>query len=185
MTNLLDRLALECTMHPYHMAIEVWCEETWGERPVRISEWATHDSNVQVFIRLSSSVLIADFELNGEGMLGIRQHLHVPLETWNPGSIQGIRTSEGRTRFQHRRQSIYLSSDLRVPEWGAALLEEWLMSMRGHATRPKDRIQRLKEIKRMKTSVERNLESASLVKITDEVTFLDERVDRVGNHLAN
>ena len=70
MTNLLDRLALECTMHPYHMAIEVWCEETWGERPVRISEWATHDSNVQVFIRLSSSVLIADFELNGEGMLG-------------------------------------------------------------------------------------------------------------------
>ena len=43
-------------MHPHQMAIEVWCEETWGERPVRISEWANHDEIVQVLIRLSSSV---------------------------------------------------------------------------------------------------------------------------------
>ena len=172
-------------MHPHNMAIEVWCEETWGERPVRISDWANHDETIQVLIRLSSSVLIADFLLESNGKITIQQHLHVPLETWNPGSILGMRTKEGKTRFQHRRQSIYLSSELRVPEWGAALLEEWLMSMRGHATRPKDRVQRLNEIKRMKTSVERNLESASLVKITDEITFLDERVDRVGNHLAN
>ena len=102
-------------MHPHQMAIEVWCEETWGERPVRISEWANHDEIVQVLIRLSSSVLIADFLLDTDGKLNIQQHLHVPLETWNPGSIQGLRTSEGKTRFQHRRQSIYLSSELRVP----------------------------------------------------------------------
>ena len=121
-------------MNTHHSAIEAWCDVTWGERPVRISDWAVHDEVVQVFLRLSASVLIADFTLGANGRLSIQQHLHIPLETWNPGSIQGLRTMEGKTRFQHRRQSILLSSELRVPEWGAALLEEWLMSMRGRST---------------------------------------------------
>ena len=172
-------------MHPHNMAIEVWCEETWGERPVRISDWANHDDIVQVLIRLSSSVLIAAFLLDSDGSLLIQQHLHIPLETWNPGSIQGIRTSEGKTRFQHRRQSIYLSSELRVPEWGAALLEEWLMSMRSAVNRPKDRTQRINEMKRMKLSVERNLESASLSKVNDERISLDAKLDRIDSRLAN
>ena len=172
-------------MHPHNIAIEVWCEETWGERPVRISDWANHDEIVQVLIRLSSSVLIADFLLGSDGKLMIQQHLHVPLETWNPGSIQGIRTSDGKTRFQHRRQSIYLSSELRVPEWGAALLEEWLMNMRSSLNRPKDRTQRLNEMKRMKLSIERNLESASLAKVNDEREALDGQLDRINQRLAN
>jgi len=172
-------------MHPHNMAIEVWCEETWGERPVRISDWANHDEIVQVLIRLSSSVLIADFMLDSDGKLNIQQHLHIPLETWNPGSIQGLRTSEGKVRFQHRRQSIYLSSELRVPEWGAALLEEWLVSMRSAVNRPKDRTQRINEIKRLRLSIERNLESASLAKVADERTTLDGQLDRINNRLAN
>ena len=139
----------------------------------------------RVLIRLSSSVLIADFLLDSDGKLNIQQHLHVPLETWNPGSIQGLRTSEGKTRFQHRRHSIYLSSELRVPEWGAALLEEWLMSMRSAINRPKDRTQRINEIKRLRTSIERNLESASLDKVTDERAALDQQLDRINNRLAN
>ena len=106
----------------YNMAIEVWCEKAWGETPKKISEWAANDETIQVFLRLSASVLIADFELKKDGTLTIRQHLHIPLETWNPGSIQGIRTPEGKTRFSHRRQTIYLSSELRAPEWGAACL---------------------------------------------------------------
>lgn len=173
------------SMHPHNMAIEVWCEETWGERPVRVSDWANHDDIVQVLIRLSSSVLIADFLLDSDGSLLIQQHLHVPLETWNPGSIQGIRTNDGKTRFQHRRQSIYLSSELRVPEWGAALLEEWLMSMRSAVNRPKDRTQRINEMKRMKLSVERNLESASLTKVNDERASLDAKLDQIDSRLAN
>ena len=98
-------------MHAHHAAIEAWCDSTWGEPPARISDWATHDDVVQVFLRLSASVLIADFVVGASGKLQIQHHLHIPLETWNPGSIQGIRTSEGKTRFQHRRQSILLSSD--------------------------------------------------------------------------
>ena len=173
------------TMHPHNMAIEVWCEETWGERPVRISDWANHDDIVQVLIRLSSSVLIADFSLDSDGKLTIQQHLHIPLETWNPGSIQGIRTSEGKTRFHYRRQSIYLSSELRVAEWGAALLEEWLLSMRSAMNRPKDRAHRINEIKRLKVSIERNLESASLTKIADERVSLEGQLDRINDRLAN
>ena len=137
------------------MAIEVWCEKAWGETPKKISEWAANDETIQVFLRLSASVLIADFELKKDGTLTIRQHLHIPLETWNPGSIQGIRTPEGKTRFSHRRQTIYLSSELRAPEWGAALLEDWLLGMRSDVNRPKDRTQRIAEINRMKTSVQR------------------------------
>lgn len=181
---MMGRLSL-IHMHPHSMAIEVWCEETWGERPVRISDWANHDEIVQVLIRLSSSVLIADFLLDSDGKLAIQQHLHIPLETWNPGSIQGLRTSEGKTRFQHRRHSIYLSSELRVPEWGAALLEEWLMNMRSAMNRPKDRTQRINEIKRMKLSVERNLESASLDKVERERVALDAQLDRINERLAN
>ena len=72
-----------------------------------------------------------------------------------------------------------------MPEWGAALLEEWLMSMRSTVNRPKDRLQRINEIKRMKLSVERNLESGSLGKIEDELEMLDARVDRIEGRLAN
>ncbi len=184
-TNLHDGLAGACSMHPQHAAIEAWCEETWGERPARISDWATHDDVVQVFLRLSASVLIADFLIAQSGRLDIQKHLHIPLENWNPGSIQGLRTTEGKTRFQHRRQSILLSSELRVPEWGAALLEEWLMSMRSEANRPKDRTQRLNEVRRMKLSVERNLESAGLGSVAEEVTSLGLRVDAIDDKLAN
>lgn len=172
-------------MHAHGMAIEVWCEDTWGEAPVKISDWATHDEIVQVLIRLSSSVLIADFRLGTDGGLNIQQHLHIPLETWNPGSIQGLRTAEGKTRFQHRRQSIYLSSELRVPEWGAALLEDWLMGMRSAINRPKDRIQRTNEVRRLKLSIERNLENASLEKAVDELGSLSQRIADINQRLAN
>ena len=166
------------------MAIEVWCEKAWGETPKKISEWAANDETIQVFLRLSASVLIADFELKKDGTLTIRQHLHIPLETWNPGSIQGIRTPEGKTRFSHRRQTIYLSSELRAPEWGAALLEDWLLGMRSDVNRPKDRTQRIAEIIRMKTSVQRNLETAAVKHVSKEITELDTRIDRIGNNLA-
>lgn len=166
------------------MAIEVWCEKAWGETPKKISEWAANDETIQVFLRLSASVLIADFELKKDGTLTIRQHLHIPLETWNPGSIQGIRTPEGKTRFSHRRQTIYLSSELRAPEWGAALLEDWLLGMRSDVNRPKDRTQRIAEINRMKTSVKRNLETAAVKHVSKEITELDTRIDRIGNNLA-
>ena len=172
-------------MHTHNIAIEAWCEENMSERPTKVSEWATHDDIVQVFLKLSQSVLIADFKVDERGMLAIKQHLHIPLETWNPGSIQGLRTPEGKTRFSHRRQTIYLSSELRVPEWGAALLEDWLLSIRTRGNRPKDRKQRIMEMQRMRLSVQRNLESASLDKLESEVAFLHQRLESVNDQLAD
>jgi len=171
-------------MHPYQFSIEVWCEETWGERPKKISEWVFNDGRLQLFLKLSASALIADFEVKDGDELHIHQHLHIPLETWNPGSIQAIRTNDGRVRFSHRRQSIYLSSQLRAPEWGAALLDEWLLSLRGEVTRPKERGHHIAEIERMKLSIERHLESASLNQIQKDINELSQRIDRIDANLA-
>jgi len=51
--------------------------------------------------------------------------------------------------------------------------------------RPKDKVQRTNEIKRMQLSVQRNLESAGLSNVQSEIKALDERVDRVDARLAN
>ena len=59
------------------------------------------------------------------------------------------------------------------------------MGMRSAVNRPKDRTQRINEMKRMKLSVERNLESASLAKINDERASLDAQLDRIDRRLAN
>jgi hypothetical protein len=57
---------------------------------------------------------------------------------------------------------IHLAARLRAPEWGQALLEEWLMSQRGDVLRPKDRTQRIASINRTKMSIERNLNHSNL-----------------------
>jgi hypothetical protein len=59
------------------------------------------------------------------------------------------------------------------------------MNMRSSVNRPKDRTQRLNEMKRLKLSIERNLESASLAKVNDERETLDERLDQINRRLAN
>ena len=59
------------------------------------------------------------------------------------------------------------------------------MNMRSAMNRPKDRTQRVNEIKRMKLSVERNLESASLDKVERERVALDAQLDRINERLAN
>ena len=91
-------------MHPHSMAL-IWCEETWGERPVRISDWANHDDIVQVLIRLSSSVLIADF-------LWTLWEIEHPAAPSHPARNMESAPSKGRAparenAIQHR-QSIYL-----------------------------------------------------------------------------
>ena len=149
-------------MVSYKAAIEVWCEENWGQTPEEISEWVADDEISQVFLRLTQGVVIVDFVVDDDGDLICQEHLHIPLDRWNPGSIQVHRTQEGLVRFRHRQSEMLLSARLRAPEWGKALLEEWLMSQRGESTRPKERSARIAAIKRSKLSIERNLKSASL-----------------------
>tara|TARA_B110000459_G_C16515071_1_gene449816 strand:+ start:87 stop:629 length:543 start_codon:yes stop_codon:yes gene_type:complete len=149
-------------MDSYRAALEHWCETEWGQAPEAISEWFADEEIVQIFMRLKRSVLIADFIVEEEGSLKCKEHLQVPLDRWNPGSIQAIRTADGRVRFRHRNLEIHLAARLRAPEWGQALLEEWLMSQRGDILRPKDRVQRIASINRAKMSIERNLSHSNL-----------------------
>jgi hypothetical protein len=149
-------------MVSFKAPIEVWCEEYWGQTPEEISEWVADEEISQVFIKLARGVLIVDFAIGEEGELTCQEHLHIPLDRWNPGSIQVHRTHEGLVRFRHRQSEILLSARLRAPEWGKALLEEWLMSQRGDSLRPKEKSARIAAIKRSKLSIERNLKSASL-----------------------
>jgi len=167
----LDRLLLNkvddgspkpVDMDSHRAALEDWCEKEWGQAPHAISEWYVDEDMAQVFMRLKRSVLIADFFVEEDGSLKCKEHLQVPLDRWNPGSIQAIRTADGRVRFRHRNLEIHLAARLRAPEWGQALLEEWLMSQRGDVLRPKDRTQRIASINRAKMSIERNLNHSNL-----------------------
>ena len=95
--------------------------------------------------------------------------------------IQGLRTAEGKTRFQHR-QSIYLSSELPVPN-GAALLEDWLMGMRSAINRPKD-----VSNERMR-SADSNCPSNEIwrtpLEAVDELGSLSQQVADISQRLAN
>ena len=165
------------SMVSHKFALETWCQETWGQVPLEISEWAAHDDVLQVFIKLNRGVLIADFAMDSENQLQCEEHLHIPQDRWNPGSVQAHRTSEGRVRFRHRSSEIVLSARLRAPEWGQALLEEWLLDQRGEALKPKDRSQRLSSINRSKLSIERNLNQARLTHAKSELAITTDRLE--------
>lgn len=149
-------------MDTYRAALEQWCEKEWGQTPEAISEWCADEDIAQVFMRLKQSVLIADFVVEDDGSLTCKEHLQVPQDRWNPGSIQAIRTADGRVRFRHRNLEIHLAARLRAPEWGQTMLEEWLMGQRGDVFRPKDRTQRIASINRAKMNIERNLNHSNL-----------------------
>lgn len=164
-------------MVSFEAAILAWCDETWGQRPVVVEEWVTSDDSAQVFVKLNNSVLIVDFMIESSGDLICQNHLHIPQERWNPGSIQVFRTKEGKVRFRHRNSEIIFAAHFRAPEWGQSLLEEWLMAQRGEVLRPKDKSQIIASIKRNKESIKRNLNSASLDSAKIEIQIASHRLE--------
>ena len=155
-------------MQPISDDIAEWCDETWGQNPLEILEWFEDDETVQVFIKLPRSVLVADFMFKENAInmdrdrVEIKHHLHIPLDIWNPGSIQVNRINDGRVRFRHRNSEIILAAELRAPEWGKTVLEDWLLALKGESVRPKDRAQRLAGLRRTREIIERNINAASL-----------------------
>ena len=146
----------------HRAAIESWTSDKWGQPSVQIAEWLIEDNIVQAFIRLQRGALIIDASIDETGHLRCKNHLHIPFDQRNPGSIQANRTRDSRVRFRHRHAEIILSARFRAPEWGQALLEEWLMAQRGDEVRPKSSEQRLATIRRSKASIERYLEQSNL-----------------------
>ena len=169
-------------VEPLSDDIAAWCTETWRQSPEEILEWFEDENSIQVFIKLTRSVLIADFMFKENAAnkttdrIDIKHHLHIPLDIWNPGSIQATRINDGRVRFRHRNSDIILAAKLRAPEWGKTVLEDWLMSLRGEQLRPKDRNQRLASIKRTKQIVDRNLQAASLDNAIEDLELISHRI---------
>ena len=169
-------------VEPLSDDIAAWCSETWRQSPEEILEWFEDENSIQVFIKLTRSVLIADFMFKEDAAnkttdrIDIKHHLHIPLDIWNPGSIQATRINDGRVRFRHRNSDIILAAKLRAPEWGKTVLEDWLMSLRGEQLRPKDRNQRLASIRRIKQIVDRNLQAASLDNAIEDLELISHRI---------
>ena len=181
--NKLEEEAIRgCDVEPLSDDIAAWCTETWRQSPEEILEWFEDENSIQVFIKLTRSVLIADFIFKENAAnkttdrIDIKHHLHIPLDIWNPGSIQATRINDGRVRFRHRNSDIILAAKLRAPEWGKTVLEDWLMSLRGEQLRPKDRNQRLASIRRTKQIVDRNLQAASLDNAIEDLELISHRI---------
>ena len=168
----------------HRAAIESWTTDKWGQPSVQIAEWLIEDDIVQAFIRLQRGALIIDATIDDTGHLRCKNHLHIPFDQWNPGSIQANRTRDSRVRFRHRHAEITLSARFRAPEWGQALLEEWLMAQRGEETRPKSSEQRLATIRRSKASIERYLEQSNLEYATELLAITQASLDNAARELA-
>ena len=168
----------------HRAAIESWTTDKWGQPSVQIAEWLIEDDIVQAFIRLQRGALIIDATIDETGHLRCKNHLHIPFDQWNPGSIQANRTRDSRVRFRHRHAEIVLSARFRAPEWGQALLEEWLMAQRGEETRPKSSEQRLATIRRSKASIERYLEQSNLDYATELLAMTQTSLDNAAQELT-
>ena len=168
----------------HRAAIESWTTDKWGQSSVQIAEWLIEDDIVQAFIRLQRGALIIDATIDETGHLRCKNHLHIPFDQWNPGSIQANRTRDSRVRFRHRHAEIILSARFRAPEWGQALLEEWLMAQRGEETRPKSSEQRLATIRRSKASIERYLEQSNLDYATELLAMTQTSLDNAAQELT-
>ena len=168
----------------HRAAIESWTTDKWGQPSVQIAEWLIEDESVQAFIRLQRGALIIDATIDETGHLRCKNHLHIPFDQWNPGSIQANRTRDSRVRFRHRHAEIILSARFRAPEWGQALLEEWLMAQRGEETRPKSSEQRLATIRRSKASIERYLEQSNLDYATELLAITQTSLDNAAQELT-
>tara|TARA_Y100000589_G_C27194297_1_gene646082 strand:- start:560 stop:1156 length:597 start_codon:yes stop_codon:yes gene_type:complete len=168
----------------HRAAIESWTSDKWGQSSVQIAEWLIEDNIVQAFIRLQRGALIIDASIDETGHLRCKNHLHIPFDQWNPGSIQANRTRDSRVRFRHRHAEIVLSARFRAPEWGQALLEEWLMAQRGEETRPKSSEQRLATIRRSKASIERYLEQSNLDYASELLATTKNSLDNAARELG-
>tara|TARA_B100000459_G_scaffold118743_1_gene71473 strand:- start:125 stop:721 length:597 start_codon:yes stop_codon:yes gene_type:complete len=168
----------------HRAAIEAWTGDKWGQPSVQIAEWLIEDDIVQAFIRLQRGALIIDATIDETGHLRCKNHLHIPFDQWNPGSIQANRTRDSRVRFRHRHAEIILSARFRAPEWGQALLEEWLMAQRGEETRPKSSEQRIATIRRSKASIERYLEQSNLESASEMLAEAQVSLDNAARELA-
>ena len=163
--------------------VRVWIEGAFGEAPTDLSIGAEGDEIVQVLIRLTDKVVVSDLSWE-EGLIVEESSLVINLVNWQPGSIQTRRMPDGLVRFRHRSNEIMLAARVRAAEWAGALLEEWLMDMRGDANKPRGRQRRISDLMRKRDMVSRILDQANLTSIRDEMTTTENRLTSADDRLS-
>jgi len=163
--------------------VSKWVAHEFGEDPEDISVWAEEDEIVQVLIRLSDKVIISDLTWQDE-QISEEASLVIRLSNWKPNSIQTRRMPDGLVRFKHRSNEIMLAAKVRAPEWASALLEEWLMSMRGEENQPKGRSRQISDLKRRRDKLSKTLQQAGLESIKDELKIIENRLNSADDRLS-
>jgi len=157
--------------------VETWCEDNSGVTPTAISMWAEDDGLINALIRLPNSVIGLALVLDDEDNIEDEEVLEIMLSDWTPGSVQARQLSDGRVRLFHRRREVIFAARIRGPEWASALLEEWLMEMRGDLARPRDRNRRVSEMKRTRELISRLLDQADLENVHRDRDRIEHRLD--------
>ena len=163
--------------------VRIWIEQAFGEGPADLSIWTEEEGIVQVLIRLSDKVVVSDLSWE-DGVIVEESSLVINLANWQPGSIQTRRMPDGLVRFRHRSNEIMLAARVRAAEWAGALLEEWLMDMRGDANKPRGKQRRISDLMRRRDMVTRMLDQADLEPIKDEISTAEKRLTSADDRLS-
>jgi len=165
--------------------VEAWCEDHYGLVPTAVSMWAEDDDLINALIRLPNSVIGLAIEIDEEGQAESEEFLEIQLNDWTPGSVQARQLSDGRVRLFHRRKEVIFAARIRGPEWASALLEEWLMEMRGDLARPRDKSRRFSEMKRTRDLISRLLDQAELENVQRDKDRVAHRLESATEKLQS
>ncbi len=172
-------------MDQFEEVVSEWVETVYGVEPLKISIWGTSYGIIQAMIKLDDKVVVCSLEHDDEDdHIEEEARLEVELANWQQGSIQGRQMKNGSIRIKHRTREIYLEPQIRAPEWVAALLEEWLMSMRGESVIPKSKSSIINDVKRKKESISRLIEQADFELIKDEMRYIRMKLNNAETRLS-
>ncbi len=172
-------------MDQFEEVVSEWVETVYGVEPLKISIWGTSYGIIQAMIKLDDKVVVCSLEHDDEDdHIEEEARLEVELANWQQGSIQGRQMKNGSIRIKHRTREIYLEPQIRAPEWVAALLEEWLMSMRGESVMPKSKSSIINDVKRKKESISRLIEQADFELIKDEMRYIRMKLNNAETRLS-
>jgi len=163
--------------------VRIWAEDRYDETPQSLSIWSEEEDFIQILIRFSDSVMIADLDYE-DGDIVEESTLKIDVDNWQPGSIQTRRMPDGLVRFRHRNNDIFLAAQVRAPEWASALLEQWLLEIKGDTIGPQDRRQQISDLRRKRESISRLLEQADFSVIHDGISQINTRLDNVDDGLS-
>lgn len=162
--------------------VKAWALNLFGEIPDEVIIWHAEAELIECLVRLSASISIAVLTGDGDKWLD-EQVMVVQASEWSAGSIQANRRPDGSTRIRFKRRRVDFSAVMKSSHWVSALMEEWLMKLKGGSGRPRDRIRRIASIKRESEAVRRMFDQASLTRVSEDIEKIDNKLKGIESNL--